>query len=121
MPSLFRFLIFLGLLVALGYGAVFSLATFVTYKPREIIVTIPPDKFIKITDARRPADAMTRRQRASDETVVELFLDMLAAERGAGEIQFLPIATISTICRRICARQVTQLPMPPPTTCADSS
>jgi len=26
---------------------VFSLATFVTYKPREIIVTIPPDKFIK--------------------------------------------------------------------------
>jgi len=25
---------------------VFSLATFVTYKPREIIVTIPPDKFI---------------------------------------------------------------------------
>ena len=28
---------------------------------------------------------MTRRQRASDETVVELFLDMLAAERGAGE------------------------------------
>jgi hypothetical protein len=47
MPSLFRFLIFLGLLVGLGYGAVFSLATFVTYKPREIIVTIPPDKFIK--------------------------------------------------------------------------
>jgi len=27
---------------------------------------------------------MTRRQKASDETVVELFLDMLAAERGAG-------------------------------------
>ena len=47
MPSLFRFLIFLGLLVGLGYGAVFSLATFVTYKPREIIVTIPPDKFLK--------------------------------------------------------------------------
>ena len=47
MPSFFRFLIFLGLLVGLGYGAVFSLATFVTYKPREIIVTIPPDKFIK--------------------------------------------------------------------------
>jgi integrase/recombinase XerD len=28
---------------------------------------------------------MTRRQRASDEALVELFLDMLAAERGAGE------------------------------------
>jgi bacteriorhodopsin len=47
MPSLFRFLIFLGLLVGLGYGAVFSLATFVKYQPREIIVTIPPDKFLK--------------------------------------------------------------------------
>jgi integrase/recombinase XerD len=29
--------------------------------------------------------AMARRPRASDETLVELFLDMLAAERGAGE------------------------------------
>jgi integrase/recombinase XerD len=27
---------------------------------------------------------MTRRPRASDEALVELFLDMLAAERGAG-------------------------------------
>jgi len=47
MPSLFRFLIFLGLLVGLGYSAVFSLANFVKYQPREIIVTIPPDKFLK--------------------------------------------------------------------------
>ena len=47
MPSLFRFLIFLGLLVGIGYGAVFSLANFVKYKPREIIVTVPPDKFLK--------------------------------------------------------------------------
>jgi bacteriorhodopsin len=47
MPSLFRFLMFLGLLVGLGYGAVFSLANFVSYKPREITVTVPPDKFIK--------------------------------------------------------------------------
>ena len=47
MPSLFRFLIFVGLLGGLAYGAVFSLATFVPYKPREIIVTIPPDKFLK--------------------------------------------------------------------------
>ena len=47
MPSLFRFLIFLGLLAGLGYGAVFSLANFVKYQPREIIVTIPPDKFLK--------------------------------------------------------------------------
>jgi len=47
MPSLFRFLVFLGLLVGIGYGAVFSLATFVKYQPREIIVTIPSDKFLK--------------------------------------------------------------------------
>ncbi|MGC2640602.1 MAG: histidine kinase, partial [Pseudolabrys sp.] len=31
MPSLFRFLVFLGLLAGLGYGTVFSLATFVKY------------------------------------------------------------------------------------------
>ena len=47
MPSLFRFLVFLGLLGGLAYVTVFSLATFVQYKPREIIVTIPPDKFLK--------------------------------------------------------------------------
>jgi hypothetical protein len=47
MPSLFRFLIFVGLLGGLGYGAVFVLATFVQSKPREIIVTVPQDKFLK--------------------------------------------------------------------------
>jgi hypothetical protein len=47
MPSLFRFLIFVGLIGAIAYGAVFSLATFVQYKPREISVTIPQDKFLK--------------------------------------------------------------------------
>jgi hypothetical protein len=47
MPSLFRFLVVVGLLGALAYGAVFSLATFVQYKPREIVVTVPPDKFLK--------------------------------------------------------------------------
>jgi len=47
MPSLFRFLIVIGLVAGAAYGAVFSLANFVTYHPREIIVTIPPDKFLK--------------------------------------------------------------------------
>lgn len=47
MPSLFRFLVFVGLLGGLGYAAVFSLATFVPSKPREIIVTVPQDKFLK--------------------------------------------------------------------------
>jgi hypothetical protein len=49
MPSLFRFLFFVGLIGALGYGAVFSLASFVKYQPREITVTIPNDKFLKQT------------------------------------------------------------------------
>jgi len=47
MPSLFRFLVFIGLLGGLTYVAVFSLATFVKYQPREITVTVPPDKFLK--------------------------------------------------------------------------
>ncbi|MFZ0845240.1 MAG: histidine kinase [Pseudolabrys sp.] len=47
MPSLFRFLVFVGLLGGLAYAAVFSLATFVPYKQREISVTIPQDKFLK--------------------------------------------------------------------------
>jgi hypothetical protein len=47
MPSLFKFLVFLGLLGGLGYVAIFTLATFVDLKPREISVTIPPDKFLK--------------------------------------------------------------------------
>ncbi len=47
MPSLFRFLVVLGLIGGLGYIAVFSLANFVKHQPREITVTIPPDKFLK--------------------------------------------------------------------------
>jgi hypothetical protein len=37
----------LGILGGLAYGAVFLLATFVDLKPREITVTVPPDKFLK--------------------------------------------------------------------------
>jgi hypothetical protein len=47
MPSLFRFLIFAGLIGGLGYVAIFSLANFVQYHPREIVVTVPSDKFLK--------------------------------------------------------------------------
>ena len=47
MPSLFRFLVFVALLAGVGYAAVFSLATFVDLKQREIVVTVPPDKFLK--------------------------------------------------------------------------
>ncbi len=47
MPSLFRFLTVVAILVGIVYGVIFSLANFVHPKPREITVTIPPDKFLK--------------------------------------------------------------------------
>jgi hypothetical protein len=47
MPSLFRFLVVVGIIGGLSYAAVFALANFVPYKPREIVQTVPPDKFIK--------------------------------------------------------------------------
>jgi hypothetical protein len=47
MPSLFRFLTAVAVIVGIAYGVVFSLANFVTPKPREMTVTIPPDKFLK--------------------------------------------------------------------------
>jgi hypothetical protein len=47
MPSLFRFLSVIALLAAIGYAGVYALAHFVEPKPREITVSIPPDKFFK--------------------------------------------------------------------------
>jgi hypothetical protein len=47
MPSLFRFLVVLALICGATYVTVFALANFVKYKPREIIVTVPSDKFLK--------------------------------------------------------------------------
>jgi hypothetical protein len=47
MPSLFRFLLVIGIIGGLAYGAIFALATFVNPKPREITVTVPPDRFYK--------------------------------------------------------------------------
>jgi hypothetical protein len=47
MPSLFRFFVAVAVLAGLAYLVVFSLANFVDLKPREISVTIPPDKFLK--------------------------------------------------------------------------
>ncbi len=47
MPSLFRFLVLLGLLGGLAYGTIFSLANFIKLQPREIVVTVPPSKFFK--------------------------------------------------------------------------
>lgn len=47
MPSLFRFLTVLAVITGIGYGIIFALANFVNPKPREMTVTIPPDKFLK--------------------------------------------------------------------------
>jgi hypothetical protein len=47
MPSLFRFLMVVGVIVGLGYAAIFALATLVDPQPREMTVTISPDRFVK--------------------------------------------------------------------------
>ena len=47
MPSLFRFLTVVAVIVGIVYGVIFALANFVNQKPREMIVTVPSDKFLK--------------------------------------------------------------------------
>jgi len=47
MPSLFRFLTVVGLLGCLVYGGMFMLANWFNPKPREITVSVPPDRFSK--------------------------------------------------------------------------
>lgn len=47
MPTLFRFLVVVAIIAGAGYAAIFALANFIDTKPREITVTIPPDKYIK--------------------------------------------------------------------------
>jgi hypothetical protein len=47
MPSLFRFLTVVAIIVGIVYGIIFVLANFVNPKPREITVTIPSDRFLK--------------------------------------------------------------------------
>jgi hypothetical protein len=47
MPSLLRFLTVVAFLGAIVYGGLYSLAHLVQPKPREITVSIPPDKFFK--------------------------------------------------------------------------
>ncbi len=47
MPSLLRFLLVAGVIGGIVYGIVYALANFVTPTPREMTVTVPPDKFLK--------------------------------------------------------------------------
>jgi hypothetical protein len=37
----------IAIIFGLGYAVIFALATLVDPKPREITVTVPPDKFVK--------------------------------------------------------------------------
>jgi hypothetical protein len=47
MPSLFRFLATVGIVAGLVYGGMLALAYWVDPKPREITVSVPPEKFSK--------------------------------------------------------------------------
>jgi hypothetical protein len=47
MPSLFRFLTVVAVIVGIVYGVIFALANFVNPKPREMSISIPADKFLK--------------------------------------------------------------------------
>ncbi|RJG43820.1 MULTISPECIES: histidine kinase [unclassified Mesorhizobium] len=44
MPTLFRFLVTLGILAGIAYGAMFALVTYVEPKKGEITIRIPADK-----------------------------------------------------------------------------
>lgn len=47
MPSLIRFLIVVGVIVAIVYGAMIMLVSFVTPQPREMTQTIPMQRLNK--------------------------------------------------------------------------
>jgi hypothetical protein len=47
MPSLFRFLAVVAVIVGVAYGVIYALANFVKPSTREMTVTIPQDKFLK--------------------------------------------------------------------------
>lgn len=47
MPSLLRLVVALGLLGGFAFGTMFYLANFVRPTPREITITIPPDRLAK--------------------------------------------------------------------------
>lgn len=47
MPTLLRLILVLGFLSGIAYGAVLTLATFVDPKPREMTISIPPERLNK--------------------------------------------------------------------------
>jgi hypothetical protein len=47
MPSLLRLVAALAVIGGLIYGGIFALANLVDPKPREITITVPPDKYLR--------------------------------------------------------------------------
>ena len=47
MPSLFRFLTIVAVICGVIYGGIYALANLVDPKPREMTISVPPDKFYK--------------------------------------------------------------------------
>jgi hypothetical protein len=47
MPTLFRLLVVLGVIAAIGYAAVWALANYLEPAPRTITITVPPDRIGK--------------------------------------------------------------------------
>jgi len=117
MPSLFRFLVFVGLLGGLAMAR-FSRSHLRAIQPREISVTIRP---IDSSSRRVDAQPMARATHTADESLVELFLDMQAAERGAGENTLAAYRNDLADLSRICAPKAEASRRRRPTTCADFS
>ena len=46
-PSFIRFLIWIGAIAGIGYGAMLALVTFVEPQQREMTAAVPPSKFAK--------------------------------------------------------------------------
>jgi hypothetical protein len=47
MPTLIKLLATIGVIVGIGYAAMYALASLVEPRPREMVVTVPPDRFVK--------------------------------------------------------------------------
>jgi hypothetical protein len=47
MPTLIKLLATIGVIAGIGYAAMFALASLVEPRPREMVVTVPPERFVK--------------------------------------------------------------------------
>ena len=45
MYALVRFLVIVAVIVGAAYGGLYALATLVDPQPREMVITVPPEKF----------------------------------------------------------------------------